>query len=128
MDPICMFAIFADDVRQNSDGVDLLNVHNQITMVTLPAPTRDQTGVVMHRVLLHVAMFADEGFHTLSFSHQGEEYAPSSNFAISESNFFLLQVERDFPINFAQDDLINVFPLLLDGAPLANAYIRSHLL
>lgn len=39
MDPVCFYAVFAEEARRQQNGVDLLNVANQITLLPL-TPSR----------------------------------------------------------------------------------------
>lgn len=122
--PICFFAIFADEVRKTDTGEDIVNINN--TVVVVPSE-RDHVGVAMHKMTLNVEVLADVGLHVLSFSHEGHEYAAPSTFEIlpEHGNMFILQVEREFPVCYGAENVINVFPLLLDGGFLANAFVMA---
>ena len=123
MQPLCFFAVFADDYRETENGMDLFNVRTELPLIPL---SPDQRGVSPHRMTLFIQIAADPGHHVLLFSHEGREYALPSEFDVPEAGAYLLRVQREFPISYTEEDSINVFPLLLDGVPLTNVYVISH--
>jgi hypothetical protein len=112
MEPICFWAVFADDFKYGQDGIELINVHNQVTLIPLEP---DQTGVKFHRMTLFVQVAADPGPHVLTFSHEGYEYVQPAEFEVPPGSAYLIGVERDFPVTFSDTPNSNIFRCNLMG-------------
>ena len=123
MEPICFWAVFADDYRHGQGGTDLINGHNQVTLIPLEA---NQSGVTFHRMTLFVQIAADPGSHVLTFCHEGHEYVQPAKFEVPPESTYVIGVERDFPVTFSDIPNINVYPMQLDGVPLGSAYMVSN--
>ena len=123
--PRCMFAIFADEFRLRDGGFDLLNIHNQVTVI--PAES-GAAGVKRHLTTLFVMVFAGEGRHTLTFYHEGYEYLKPVSFEIlpEHLNVFTQAVTQEFPVAFFDEPTVNAYPILLDGVPFTTAFLVSN--
>ena len=125
MEPIIVFALFAEDIVEYNPGYDILKVISRVTVIPL-AP--DELGVTRQRMLLLVQIIADTGTHILSFIHDREAYLPQFKFEILPQHAYVYTavVERDFPIKYTDELSVNVFPLYVDGIFLAEARILSN--
>ncbi len=123
--PRCMFAIFADEYRPRDGGFDLLNIHNQVTVIPAESGT---AGVKRHLTTLFIMVFAGDGRHTLTFCHEGYEYLKPVSFEIlpEHLNVFTQAVTQEFPVVFLDEPTVNAYPILLDGVPLTTAFLVSN--
>ena len=124
MDPVCFYAVFAEEARRQQNGVDLLNVHNQRVIVPLDPDVKEGVSEALDTLWIQIA--ADPGPHVISFVHEGEEYLPPAHFEVPETGSYLLGVEREFPMIFQEGDTPNAYPIFLDGSPFTIAYMWSH--
>ena len=127
MEPICAFAIFADEHSFHDKVMDLSGI-TTVERFTGRRPDRAITTAVERT--LYVLVIADEGRHTLSISAGGRDAAlVSQEIECRRENHysFLTQMTGQFPIlvDPSGEPTVNAFRLLLDGVPLANAYLVS---
>jgi len=131
MDPICAWAVFAESHSRENQKLTLQNVFTEITITgdipdLPPQYPPDTQRIVRREMTLYVFIIAGEGEHILSFTYQGAGGLASTRFEIKpeHNNGYLVAINSDFPMG-VDEPTLNVFPLLLDGEPLARAHLLS---
>ena len=122
--PVLRFAIFAEGFVSHEHGLDLTGIYERSNAI-FPKEIEGYEPTVMR---LFVGIFADTGEHTLKCTHKTTSFVTESSFEIlPEHGFSFLQVvERDFPVSYAWDPILNEYPLFVDDLPLGAAYLWSH--
>ncbi len=125
MTPLLEYALFVKEVVPQVFGVDLLGVHNLVSMVS---PDPQQIGLTLHQDTLVVAVLAADGDHTLLIKHRNSDWLYSVRLRIlpEHGQAFIQIVEAEFPALVRPYPALNEYALLLDGVGIGSAYLNSN--
>ena len=123
--PFLYFAVFARDFRRNDDSIDMLGIFARQEVFSI---NEQPSGVMDIEMRLFVAIAAELGPHELVCRHVGTDFEYRYTFEILQEHAFnfMSVIKGLFPVLIEEDDIVNEYPLSLDGVDIGSAHLISH--
>ena len=124
MEPVCVFAAFVKDYKQQPGSIDLLSVSWHVSKVTFPED--DEPELHLWEGYLVISILADVGTHELLMKNEnvpGSDHEALITIDKDEGNFHRYVIRGPFDVVTMPERFLNRYPIYLDGDLLAYAYL-----